>query len=66
MSPNLPAGSSWAEGYLVGGPGNLVDSSWTVRAELINAAPIPEPESAALLLSGLLGLGLLIQRRRPR
>lgn len=66
VSPNLPAGSSWSEGYSVGGPGNAVDSNWTVRADLINAAPIPEPSPGALLLAGLLGLGLTAAGRRLR
>lgn len=66
-SPNLPAGSAWADGYLNGSTGGTpIDSStagWTVRAELTNAAPVPEPTPTALLLAGLAVVGLLARRR---
>jgi hypothetical protein len=65
LSPNLPAGASWAEGYLGGiGGGNPVSSGWTVQVALRNAAPIPEPTPTALLLAGLAGLALLARGRR--
>ncbi|OYV01202.1 MAG: hypothetical protein CFE45_05890 [Burkholderiales bacterium PBB5] len=66
-SPPLPAGSSWAEGYMYGSTGGAgIDSSaagWAVRAELTNAAPVPEPTPTALLLAGLAVVGLLARRR---
>ena len=66
-SPNLPVGSTWAEGYtLDGATGNAIDSSWAVRMELTNAAPVPEPTPSALLLAGLAAMGLLLQRKRSR
>lgn len=64
VSPNYPAGSTWAEGYLNGTSGGpSIDSAWTVRAELTNAVPIPEPTTTALLLAGLATLGWRARRR---
>ena len=64
LSPNLPLGSSWAEGYaLRTNAGTAVSSAWTVQVALTNAAPIPEPAPTALLLAGLATLGWLARRR---
>jgi hypothetical protein len=64
LSPNLPAGSTWAEGYLLRtNAGMSVDSRWSVQMALTNAAPIPEPTTTALLLAGLAALGWLARRR---
>lgn len=64
VSPNYPAGFTWAEGYLQGTTGgNSIDSGWTVRGTLSNAAPVPEPTSTALLLAGLAAVGWLVHRR---
>ena len=64
VSPNYPAGSIWADGYLLGtSGGNSIDSAWTVRGTLTNAAPIPEPTTTALLLAGLATVGWLARRR---
>ena len=65
LSPNLPAGSTWAEGYMLrSNAGAAVDSRWSVQVALTNAAPIPEPTTTALLLAGLATLGWLAARRR--
>ena len=64
LSPNLPLGSTWAEGYtLRTSQGMPLSSSWTVRVELTNAAPIPEPTTTALLLAGLGAVAWLARRR---
>lgn len=64
LSPNLPAGSTWADGYLLDtSMGMPVSSSWTVQVALTNAAPIPEPTTTALLLAGLATVGWLARRR---
>ena len=58
------AGSTWADGYLLGtSGGNSIGSAWTVRGELTNAAPIPEPNTTALLLAGLATIAWLARRR---
>ena len=64
-SPNLPVGTTWAEGYLLGtSGGNSIDSSWTVQVVLGNAAPIPEPTTTDLVLAGLAAVAWLARRRR--
>lgn len=64
VSPNYPAGSSWADGYLLGtSGGNPMASAWTVRGALTHAAPIPEPTTTALLLAGLATVAWLARRR---
>lgn len=62
LSPNLPAGSSWADGYLLSSPAPVV-SGWQVNVALTNAAPVPEPAPTALLLAGLAALGWVARRR---
>lgn len=62
-SPNLPAGSTWAEGYLLGtSGGNVLGSGWAARLELSNA--VPEPTPAALVALSLALLSWV--SRRPR
>jgi len=64
LSPNLPAGGAWADGYLLRTSMGLpVSSSWTVQVALTNAAPVPEPTTTALLLAGLATVGWLARRR---
>lgn len=64
LSPNLPVGSTWAEGYqLRTSQGLPVSSGWTVQVAMSNAAPIPEPTTTALLLAGLATVGWLARRR---
>ena len=64
LSPNLPAGSTWAEGYLLRtNAGVAADSRWNVQVALTKAAPIPEPTTTALLLAGLAAIGWLARRR---
>ena len=64
LSPNLPSGSAWADGYLLRTSAGLaVTSGWSVQVALTNAAPIPEPTTTALLLAGLAALGWLARRR---
>ncbi|GCL65292.1 DVUA0089 family protein [Pseudaquabacterium pictum] len=64
LSPNLPVGSTWAEGYkLRTSQGLPIGSRWTVQVALTNAAPIPEPTTTALLLAGLATVGWLARRR---
>jgi hypothetical protein len=49
-APALTAGASIAASY----------------AGTLNVSPVPEPQSAALLLAGLAGVGTLMRRRAPR
>ncbi len=64
LSPNLPVGSTWAEGNkLRTSQGLPIGSRWTVQVALTNAAPIPEPTTTALLLAGLATVGWLARRR---
>lgn len=57
LSPNLPVGGTWLEGYAFDGlPGQAVATQWTVRLVLSPAAPVPEPATAAMLLAGLVGV----------
>ncbi len=65
VSPNLPAGSSWAEGYLLGtSGGNAINSRWAAQLELTQA--VPEPAPAALLLAALALLGWTLRGRVRR
>lgn len=63
-SPNMPAGAFYLDGYTVPAPtAPIVSGNWTLDLAVVEAQPVPEPETWAILGAGLALAGALRRRR---
>jgi hypothetical protein len=62
-SPNAPAGALWTDGFTVPVATGSIPGDWALDLAVVEAQPVPEPQTWAILGAGLALVGAL---RRPR
>jgi hypothetical protein len=65
VSPNLPSGAFLADGYTLDGTlgTTLGAGAWATELTAVDALPVPEPETWAILAAGLALAGAVRRRR---
>lgn len=64
LTPTGPGGASLLTGWAPLGDGTTINEEYRLRLSGVQAAPIPEPESYAMLLAGLGMIGTMVRRRK--